>query len=392
MPARREPANAAALLAARIVGALTSLLVVAVSAHRLDVGDFGLVASTMAGGFLANMFVTFGTDTVITRAVAAGRDDARAVVFDSLRLQLGLASALLAVAGVAVLLGARGIILVQATALVPMAVVTVAGAVLRGAQQMGRLLGAVAAGAVGTILVLFAVLEATVEPWVPIVALAVGASITAVVSTIFALRSIRPEAASSQVGRLVRETAPFAAMVVLAGVGTQGGLLLVEFASDETAGGYGVAVRLVESARLVPAAAMGAFFPAMLSGLHGTDRYRRWRRWLFAYAAAATIALLTLAGPINRTVFDDQPDGAALTRILALGLVITVARLALSFELIADGRERVVLIGALVGTLVMTAAALAVAPRYGAQGIAWSQLGGLAVGVAVLSMFGGERR
>lgn len=384
MPARREPANAAALLTARVVGALTALVLVAVSAHQLDVFEFGLVVSTMAAGFLANMFVTFGTDTVIVRAVAGRRDDARGVTLTSLSLQLGLAAMLVAAAFVAVLLGANGLIAIQAMALFPMAVVTVSGAVLRGAQHMGGVLVAAALGAVGTLAVLFIAFEATTEPWVPIAALTVGSSITAAVAAYFAIRLLPRAASVPSVGGLVRETAPFAAMVLLAGVGAQGGLLLVEFFSDESSGGYGVAVRLVESARLLPASAMAAFFPAMLSGLHKTDRYRRWLRMLYAYAGVATLALLILSGPINRIVFNEQPGGAALTRILSLGLIVTVARLALSFELIAVDGERSVLTSAIAGTGVMAVAGVVAARHFGAQGVAWSQLAGLSVSTLVL--------
>ena len=385
MSARRVPVNAVALLAGRVLGAGVTLFVVAFSAHRLDSAAFGIVVSTMAAGFLANSLVTFGTDTVVTRAVAADRDDAAQVAVASLKLQLVVATALVLAALAAVLLGANIAILVQALALIPMAAVTVGGALLRGRQRMDQLLVASASGALAIVIALVVLLAQYLDAWVPIASLGIGATVTAAVLAAYAGSTTSSQGGGSiAIRALAIETAPFAGMVVLAAVGAQAGPLLVEFASDESAGGYGVAVRLAEAGRLVPAAAMGAFFPAMLSGLHRTERYAQWMRWLVVYALAATAAVLLLAEPINRIVFDEQPGGATLTRILALGLVITVARLALSFQLIARGHERTVLRGALGGALVTVVGGLVVAPRFGATGIAWAQIAGLVAATLLL--------
>ncbi len=129
---------------------------------------------------------------------------------------------------------------------------------------------------------------------------------------------------------------------------------------------------------------MGAFFPAMLMGLHRTARYVRWIRWLLVYAAAATGGLLLFADPINRIVFDAEQGGAPLIRILAIGLVLTVVRLARSFELIAGGHERTVLTSALLGAVVTVGGGVLVAPSFGTQGVAWAQLAGLLVATGLL--------
>ena len=392
MSARRVLVNATSLFAGRVVGAAVTVVVAVSAANVLDVEGFGLVVSTLAAGFLANMLVTFGTDTVITRAVAARRSDALAVTQASLQLQFSIALVLVGASLVGWLVGAPVVVLIQALALLPLAVVTVAGSVLRGLERMDRLLIGSGAGGIATLVALAGGFAIERAAWVPIAALAVGAVTNAGVLGAFAVRlggmtgSRASPDGSREVLRLVLETTPFAAMVVLAALGAQVGLLLVEFAGDETTGGYGVAVRLTEAARLVPAAAMGAFFPAMMSGLHQTTRYRRWLRLLGLYAVAATAALLLFAGPINRLLFDDQPQGAVLTRILALGLVVTVARLALSFSMIAAGRERAVLVSAFVGALITIVGGLATVRRFGAPGVAWSQLAGLVGATAVLAL------
>lgn len=365
---------------------MVALVVAAVAAHRLDGDGFGLFASVAAAGFLANALVTFGTDTVVTRAIAAERADSSEIAGASLAFQMCASGCLATAAGIAVALGANTAILVQAVALIPMAVVTVTGAVLRGRQQMDRLLVASTVGGIAALASLFFGFWLAVEPWVPVAALGVGTAVKAAVSVAFVapLDSWHERVTVARVTALAREAAPFATMVVLAAAAAQAGILLVEFVSDASAGGYGVAVRLAEASRLVPAAAMGAFFPAMLSGLHRTARYRRWLRWLVVYAVVATGALLALATPINDIVFDSQPGGATLTRILALGLVFTVLRLALSFEFIAQGRERAVLISTIAATIVTIGGGAALAPKFGPNAVAWSEVVGVMVATAVL--------
>lgn len=382
--------NAISLLLARVVAALVMTAVIAIAAHRLSVDDFGLVVSTLAAGFLVNTLVTFGTDTLITRSVAAAAPSmatgpsAGPVVVTSLRLQLGLAAVITGAALVAVLAGAPMVILIQASSLLPLAVVTIAGAVLRGAQRMVPLFVASMLTAVTTLgasIIGFAVSDG---PLVPIVAIALGALVSAIWLARQAHRHVEDRSEPLPVGELLRSTAPFAGMVILAAVGAQGGLLLVEFLGDEPTGGYGAAIRMTEASRLLPAAVIGAVFPAMMTGLHRTRKYRRWLQLLGLYAIAATVVLMVTAGPINSLVFDSQPDGAVIIRILALTLGLTVMRLAFSFEAIAEGQERLVLISALVGTGILLVGGAALVGPAGAAGVAWAQVAGVAAAVAVL--------
>ena len=387
MSTRRVPVNAAALLIGRVGGALATVAILSFAAHRLDDDQFGLLASVLAAGFLANIFVTFGTDTVVTRAVAADRPDAGHVAHASLRIQLTVSAVLVALAIAATAAGADLAILLQALALFPLATVTVVGAVLRGRQRMDQLMIATLSGAAVAVAIAAVGLTLKPAPWVAIAAIGLGACVSAGIGRFFTGPS-RASAGSAgrQITTMLRETAPFAAMVLLAAVGAQAGLLLVEFASADATGGYGVAIRLSEAGRLVPAAVMGAFFPAMLSGAHRTTQYRRWMQRLLAYALVTTVVVIVVADVVNRVVFDEQPDGTALIRILALGLTLTVLRLAWSFELIAAGRERQVLISAFAGAAVTLIGGLAIAGAAGAPGVAWMQLAGLFVATALLGL------
>ena len=131
---RRLETNAFSLLISRVLAAVAATAIFSIAAHQLTVRDFGLVASTLAAGFLANSLVTFGTDTLITREVAADGPGALTTTTSALRLQLLGASLLVSASVIAWLLGAPLVLVIQAVALVPQAVMTVAGAVLRAAS------------------------------------------------------------------------------------------------------------------------------------------------------------------------------------------------------------------------------------------------------------------
>ncbi|MFT7598591.1 MAG: FtsH-binding integral membrane protein [Acidimicrobiales bacterium] len=99
----------------------------------------------------------------------------------------------------------------------------------------------------------------------------------------------------------------------------------------------------------------GALFPAMFDGVHKTERYRWVFRALLGYAVVGSAAMVVLAPWLARLLFDDPPGGSMAIRVLSFGLVATIFRLRFSFELIASGRERSVLVVAAVSV----AAALA---------------------------------
>lgn len=386
----RVPSNAVAVFAARVVAAIATTALVAIAAHRLDTGDFGLVVSTMAAGFIVNTVITFGTDTLITRSVAADDADAGELTRASLRLQL-LAAIVVAGAGVVgVALGAPAVVAIEALSMVPLAIVTVASAVVRGVERMHHLFAASTAGALISLLVLLVGFSIDVDPVVPIGARAIGNAVAAVVIWRAAARYVDWTGARLAVGSLARRAAPFAAMVVLAALGTQAGVLLVEFLGDEPTGGYGAALRLFEAARMVPAAVVAAFFPAMVGGLHHSPRFPRWRSALAGYTVVATAALLIAAGVIDRWVFDSQPSGPTLIRIVALALPLTVARLLLSFEAIADDRENVVVASAAVGTIVVLVVGAALASSLGAAAVAAAQVAGVGAAVTVLVLARGR--
>lgn len=333
-------ANTLALLAGRFISAATSFVVAVMAARALD-EDFGAFGAILAAGFIANTVITFGTDTLIVRATSrdphgAGSDVAKPVL--ALQLAAGLVVTIAAL--IAYLAGAIDSgVLIQAAILIPQAVVTVASAVLRGRQQMTRLMVSSTVGGVVGLIASIALLASNTTVWAPILGLGIGHVVTAILIGVQAKLGIRIPASSHEVKALARVTSAFAIMVAATTIASQVALVVLGAFGVAGAAGFAVATRFTEAARLLPASAYGAAFPAMADRVHRRPAYVDWSRRLLYYAGAVTLVLIAFARPICDAVFGAIDHGPETLRILALGIVPVVLRLRLSFELIADGHE-----------------------------------------------------
>jgi O-antigen/teichoic acid export membrane protein len=138
---RRISVNAAATFTARILASAGSLAVAVLLARRIGNEAFGTFAAVLATGAIATSAITFGIDAVVVRAVADRRPDAADTIWRAARLQV--LGALAAVVGALLLTelgGVSRVLLIQALGLFPMGAVTVATAIMRGAQRMVDLL------------------------------------------------------------------------------------------------------------------------------------------------------------------------------------------------------------------------------------------------------------
>ncbi len=402
--------NAIALAASRVIAVVGALALAAIVSRRLGSDGFGRFGAIAAAGFVANTVITFGTDTVVVRAVADRRSDARSLVGTALTGQL-VASALVAVvAGGAFLAGlVPGAVAVQAVGLVPMAIVTVASAVLRGSERMRPLALAAAASAVASLLVALVIVDDATDVGRAVAALVIGQFVAAAVLVARAVATDLPAESDAalggwweRIGSLASQTWVFAAMVVASAVSWQGVLALVATLSARRSdpsldlGGLVASVRLLEAARIVPAAAFGAVLPAAFAGRWPAGRMRRWSGALVAYALAATAVFVFAGEAIVELVFGDvvQPG---LIAILGLALVPIVIRLQLSTELLGVGRERAVLVASVLGAVVSLGAAVVAVGVLDADAdvrrlVAAGQVAGVMVSVGVLSVVrSGER-
>lgn len=333
-------ANTIALLAGRVAAALTTFVVAVIAARELG-EDFGQFGAIVGAGFVANTLVTFGTDTLIVRAVSRDpRGSGGDLAAPSLALQLGLGMFFTLVAGLAYLLGiASGAVLIQAALLAPQAVITVAGSVLRGRQHMVQMVTGNAVGGVVSVIASLALFASRTGVWVPILALGVGQVVTAMINGRQAQLKLRIPASTHEIRSLIRVTSAFAVMVIATTVSGQITMIVLGGFGVAGAAGFAGAMRFLEAARLLPASAYGAAFPAMADRVHRRPAYADWSRRLLYYAAAVTVILIVFAGPLSSAAFGELIQGPRLLQILALGIVPIVLRLRLSFELIADGKE-----------------------------------------------------
>lgn len=385
-----------ALLVGRFTSAATSFVVAIMAARSLG-EDFGAFGAVVAAGFIINTVITFGTDTLIVRATSrdpngTGSDIAAPV----LALQLGSS---VVVVGAAVIAWSAAIasiaVLIQALILLPQAVIAVSSAILRGRQQMTKLMISSAIGGVAGVAATAVLLLDQSEVWAPVLGLGIGSVITAALMAVQAKIKLRVPASMHEIRSLATVTWAFAVMVAATTVSSQIALVLLGGFGIAGAAGFAVAMRFVEAARLFPASAYGAAFPAMADRVHLRSSYLAWSRRLIYYGAAVTVALIALAAPLSDAIFGSIEYGPETLRILALGIVPIILRLRRSFELIADGHERQVAAASvataiflIIGAL-LTVSATSAEPDAGTAVtvIAWLHVVAIMLNVAMLESF-----
>jgi O-antigen/teichoic acid export membrane protein len=373
--------NALALLAARLLGGGANLASLVVAARSLTPSAFGELVVVTAVVALANTATTFGTDDVVVRSVARG-DTSH--VGGALRLQWALALVVAFVVGMSAVVDrgpVGGWALVGTVALAPMAVVSVTTAVLRGVERSERVLVAALVGSA---------VQLAGFAWAGAADSGVGGYVAALVAGQLAGATVGVVAARSVLGAgsrwwggdsavaVASRSWRFAAMVLGSALIAQAGVLMVGALAGETgAGHHGLATRVSETLRLVPAAAYAALFPVLARGDGGVRRTRSRGRLV-----AGTVALVALGWGLAPVVWP--------TRWLVLGLPAVVWRLDRSTVLLAADREREVLRITL-GVLPVALCGLGVgAAAAGAPGAALATTGAVVLHAALLSVAAGR--
>ncbi|MBK8902030.1 MAG: oligosaccharide flippase family protein [Anaerolineaceae bacterium] len=397
--------NAAWLLAARVGQQAILLLFTALVARQLGEVGLGQVAWVTAVLYLGNVFSTFGLDTVLLRQVGAERQTSTVPLVAALVLQLLLAGIFIGLLFVLPFAGQSAATVtglrLYGWSLLPLAFLTLTSAVLRGHEQMGWL----AALTLST-----AVLQVVGTA----VVFVLGGGFAALMGWLLAA-----QAASAGAGWwLCHRVLPgfglnwplfrWQAVVALAKtgfwlallVGTAvllqrlGILLLGWLGTEGQTGQLAAALRLVEAARLLPGAVMGALFPVLARERLEIGNWRlpisnsqlliaNYQKGLLGYGVLAAVGLWLLARPLVSLLFGVGYETAVpLLQILAWGVIPFTLSLPLSVELVVAGREKRVLLATfvvLVGTAVLTTAAFT---RLGLPGVAW----GLVLGEWLLVM------
>ena len=396
--ANRIGRNAGWLLAARVGQQAILLLFTALVARQLGDVGLGQMAWVTAVLYLGNIFSTWGLDTLLLRQIGGERRTDSVPLAAALLLELLLAVMFIAALLLLPFSGQSSQTVVglrlYAGSLLPLAFLTLTSAALRGYEQMGWLailtLGTAVLQVGGT-----AVLFAVGGGFVGLMGWLLAVQIFSAGFGWWLCRRVLPNFRLnwqllrwSTVQKLWQMGFWLALLVVTAVLLQRLGILLLGWLGTEAqTGQLAAALRLVEAARLLPGAVMGAVFPVLAKQKETGD----WRleifslqspisnyRWgLAAYGFLAALALVLLARPLVFLLFGVGYETAvALLRLLAWGVLPFTLSLPLSVELVVAGAEKRVLLATFV-VLVATAVLSTIGYSwFGLPGVALSLVAG----------------
>ena len=380
--ANRIGRNSLWLFAARVGQQAVLLLFTALVARQLGEVGLGQLAWVTAVLYIGNVFSTFGLDTALLRHIAAERRTDTVPLASALALELILAAIFIAVLWLVSLSGQTAVtaagLRLYAWVLLPLALLTLTNAALRGYEQMGMLmiltLGTAALQLGGT-----AVLFALGGGFQALMFWLLGVQIVSAGVSWWVCHRMLPDfginwrlLSSRHMRQLARVGVWLALLMVTAVLLQRLGILLLGWLGTEAqTGQLAAALRLVEAARLLPAAVMGAVFPVLAKqkmGIGGqrskndnrqapSTNLKRLHLGLIAYGLLAAVALTLLAQPLVILLFGDGYGTAVpLLRLLAWGVLPFTISLPLSVALVVSGAEKRALLATfltLLGTAVL---------------------------------------
>ncbi len=366
---------------AEIAGRLCSFGLVVLAARTLDTPVFGVFSLAWASGWLLSIAADFGLQLHSSRQVALRPEDAGSVFRRRLPVRLLVLAALAAAAALLVRQGVEPAFRWPVFAIVASHLVT---SLIDFCNHFFRGLGRSDWEASVTLLqrgaaLLIAAAWTLLSPGLAAFAGALQ------LSAWLALGAARPLVS----GQVLPRTAPAskepspAAGVFAIGLGIL--LSALYFRLDlfvlETSWGsrqvglYNAVFRLVDAARLFPAAVLAVVFPLLCRPGHG----RVFRR---ALAGLTGLSLLLLAGgwvlaaaAVPLLYGDAFREAVPIFRLLLLSLPLLFVNFLLTHQLIARGRERAyagVCAAGLAASLVLT---LSLVPPLAGEGAAWACLG-----------------
>ncbi|MCB8978769.1 MAG: oligosaccharide flippase family protein [Ardenticatenaceae bacterium] len=375
--------NSLWLLLARVGQQAILLLFTALVARQLGEVGLGQLSWVTAVLYIGNVLSTFGLDTLLLREIGAARRTDDVPLASALALELilaalfGLGLWLLPFPGqtVETIAGLR----LYSWVLLPLAWLTLSSAALRAHEQMGWLAGLTLGTAVlqvaGTaVLLQFGGGFTELMVWLVLVQLVAAGASWGLCRQILPNFGLNWRHLQLDTMRQLARVGFWLALLMVTAVLLQrlGILLLGWLGNMAQTGQLAAALRLVEAARLLPAAVMGAVFPLLVRQQAAVDGWVRWG--LLGYGLLAAAALILLARPLVHLLFGQAYEPAVLPlRLLALGIIPFTLSQPLAAELVAAGKEKRVLVASfvtLVGTAVLSTLAFF-----------WQGLTGLALGL-----------
>jgi O-antigen/teichoic acid export membrane protein len=409
--------NATWLAGGRVVNQALAVVLTIVVARGLGATGFGQYAFVGAIIMIANTVTTFGTDALLIREIAGGRVDPPQLATRAAALQLlfSLGIVLLVTIGASSIPGRStdtvAALRVYALCLLPLAFFGVFSATLRGLERMdlhAKLTTGTAALQTGAAAVALRGGPSLPRLMFALLLAQVGAALLAwwlcrVARPGFALRGWN---APLRLGALIESTWLLALLTGLGMVtGRIGVVLLSLLAGDAPAGWFAAAARVVEGLTLATYSASAAMLPmaSRLAAEHKSERshvtarslarlLRRSQVVLIAIAVLAAVAASVLAAPIVVGVLYGRAYAPAVgaLRVLCWALIPTAAAATASLALVSAGLERIAVLAAALGLVVVTGLGVWLIPRAGVNGACAAVLAGEIVRSVLLLLHTGR--
>lgn len=314
-------------------------LVVARGLGEAGLGQYSLITAALA---LANTLATWGTDTLLIRAVAWRQTVDAPLATAALLVQTGWSIAILAAVG----LGQRWWPLPAGTIpylllLFPLALTTISTAQWRGMEQMSRWVGWQLGTAVAQLLLGAAVLGVGGGLSHLLLTLGLVQSGAALIAYRWPPRWSLVRVEQRQLMAVWRAGWVLALLMATAVAQQRLPLFaLAEWGTEADVGQFSAAARLVEGIKLLPYALFGALFPAVVR----SGRLNTGRAWLWALLGG--MALIAVGGGwLGRWLLPwlygaaYQPSATVWVRLL-WGLLPFVLHQHLALTLVAAGHEK----------------------------------------------------
>lgn len=382
--------NISARTGAEILGKLASLLLFALIARRLGVGQLGVFVLAFSFGQIAFVVIDLGMDRYLLREVARDRSSLWGWVRASLRAKALLALPVLAGAFALTLLlgyssGQREAIVIIGVALFFDSYGRTAYAGLNAFERGDLLSVALIVQRLGAAAGGIAVLESGLGIVGVCAAFAAGTAVGTALAFALLVRAAGTVPVATPTDRsfkVLRASKDFAVQdlcsQLLYRLDT---ILLSVLATTGAVGLYGAAYRLLEATFFITQAISGAFAARFAYLTPQSDppvrlAFERALKLAITMLAPAAIVLGLLAGPTLELFFGDGfGDATAALRLLA-PVVVVMAIVRLTSSVIASQRSPRSLIGILTaGVLINAVANLLLIPPLGPEGAAIAMLG-----------------
>lgn len=375
--------NSVFLLSSQIVSKLAGFVGVILLARILEVSDFGVLSLALAVTGIVSLFVELGLDQLTIREIARDHSRVPGYFTNAALIKLLLAGValittflVLRLSGLAA--GSGTIIMILTAGMIPNSVYHLLVAMFMGLEKMAyvavinALAELVRLGLMA--LVLLSGYGLIAVAWAYVAAFAIAALVTLFVLRLVIADLLTPPSLQAMTA-MVKESLPFMFLGFFFIIYFKIDFIMLAWLKDETiVGSYAAAYRLMESLLFVPAAFMGAVYPALsrISSI-GKDSVLQASRKTLRYMAMIGIPIgfgtTVLADRIILFLFGaDYIESVLPLQIIIWAMVLIFINCVCPVGLNAVNRQILSVLVTGIGIIVNVSLNLVLIPGYGATG------------------------